>query len=156
AAGGRGERERDGEEGERRALHANGLSSTVSVRASASSVQMTPRGRVARCFPWPNGSLYITGTCRGSRCSSSTSSIDFVRGHSGRSSRQSHFTSSPTTTPATFWSFPASRSWVSIPSTYQGGASTSSKKKIDPSTSNSHGVPINWRSSQRQPPTKIG
>ena len=127
--------------------------STVSVRASASSVHVTPSGSVARCFPWPKGSLYITGTCRGSRCSSSTSSSDFVRGHSGRSSRQSHFSISPTTTPATCSSFPAWLSCVSIPSTYQGGASTSSKKRMQPSISSSHGVPIVCSSSQRQPPT---
>ena len=32
-------------------------SSPVSVRWSASSVQRTPSGSDARCFPWPSGSL---------------------------------------------------------------------------------------------------
>ena len=33
----------------------------VNVRASASRVAVTPSGMVARCFPWPRGSLYSTG-----------------------------------------------------------------------------------------------
>ena len=46
-------------------------------------VAVTPSGSAARCFPWPKGSLYNTGTPSGSRCFSSTSSIDLVLGHSG-------------------------------------------------------------------------
>ena len=50
-------------------------------------------------------------------------SMGRVLGHSGRSSRQSQFSMSPTTTPRTSASLPACVNWVSIPSTYQGGAS---------------------------------
>src|SRR5207244_4046673 len=97
----------------------NGSSSTVSVRASASSVQRTPSGSDARCFPWPSGSLYSTGTPSGSRCSSSTSSSDRLRAQSDacRRSPQSQPSISPTTTPATPASVPACPSCVSIPST---------------------------------------
>src|SRR5918993_1209627 len=85
------------------------------------------------------GRLYSTGTPSGSRCSSRTCSSDLVRGHSGRWSLQSHLAMSPTATPATPASLPACPSWVSIPSTYQGGASTSSKNRIAPSSSISQG-----------------
>src|SRR5258708_1328175 len=51
------------------------------VQVLASSCPCTPSGTVARCFPWPNGNRYTTGTPSGPRRSSRTSSRFFVRGH---------------------------------------------------------------------------
>ena len=132
-------------------------SSTVRASQSASSVQRTPSGSAARCFPCPSGRLVEhREQPSGSRCSSSTSSSE---------ARARPVGSLALVAPVAVLHLSDDHAGDALE--LPGGGElreerrrrstaalcTSSKNRIAPSDSNSHGVPIVCMRSQRQPPT---